>query len=69
MNSNFHPLGRLSAFERRFLGVAWLMIVAKCVVVWWAIPHYHVPVHPMWIIGPTLFFAGLVTVLWTTHRE
>jgi hypothetical protein len=43
--------------------------VAKCLVVWWAIPHYHVPIHSMWIIGPTLFFAGWVTVLWTTHHE
>jgi hypothetical protein len=33
------------------------------------IPHYNVPVNPLWIIGPTLFFAGMVTVLWTTHRE
>jgi len=69
MNSKFHPRSNLSRFERWFLGVAWLMIVAKCLVVWWAIPHYHVPIHPMWIIGPTLFFAGWVTVLWTTHHE
>ena len=69
MNLNLHPLTNLSRFERWFLGVAWLVIVAKCLVVWWAIPHFHVPVHPMWIIGPTLFFAAWVTVLWTTHHE
>ncbi len=69
MNLNFHPLERLSRFERWFLGVAWLLIVVKCFVVAWAIPHFHVPVHPMWIIGPTLFCAGFVTILWATHRE
>ena len=69
MNLNLHPLAGLSRFERWFLGVAWLAIAVKCAVVWWASPHYHVPIHPMWIIGPTLFFAGWVTVLWTTHHE
>lgn len=69
MNLPSHPLARLSRFERRFLGIAWLVIVAKCFVVGWAIPHYHVPITPAIIIGPTLFFAGLVTVLWTTHHE
>jgi len=69
MNLNFHPLAGRSRFERWFLGVAWVLIALKCLLVWWAVPHYHVPVHPMWVIGPTLFFAGLVTVLWTTHRE
>jgi hypothetical protein len=69
MNPHLHPLANLSRFARWFLGVAWLVIVAKCFVVWWAIPHYHVPVHPLWIIGPTLFFAALVTVIWTRHHE
>jgi hypothetical protein len=65
----FHPLSGLSRFERWFLGVAWVVIVAKCIAVAWVIPHYHVPVHPLWIIGPTLFAAAFVTVLWTTHHE
>ncbi len=69
MKLNFHPLAGLSRFERWFLGVAWVVIVAKCFAVAWAIPHYNVPVAPIVIIGPTLFFAGVVTVLWTTHHE
>ena len=69
MNLPFQPLARLTRFERWFLGVAWLVIIAKCFLVSWAIPHYHVPIAPSVIIGPTLFFAGLVTVLWTTHHE
>jgi hypothetical protein len=69
MNLNLHPLAGLSRSNRWFLGIAWLLILVKCVVVWWAIPHYHVPVHPLWVIGPTVFFAAWVTVLWTTHHE
>jgi len=69
MNHNFHPLARLSRFERWFLGIAWLVIVAKCFLVAWAVPHYHVPIAPWVVIGPTLFFGGLVTVLWTTHHD
>jgi hypothetical protein len=69
MNLKPHPLANLSPFARWFLLVAWLVIVAKCFVVWWAIPHYHVPIHPLWIIGPTLFFAALVTVVWTSHHR
>jgi len=66
---NLHPLAGLSRFERWFLGAAWLLIVAKCFAVAWAIPRYSVPIAPIVIIGPTLFFAAVVTVLWTTHHE
>ncbi len=69
MNLHPHPLEGLSSQARRFLGLAWLLIGAKCLLVAWAIPHFHVPVHPGWIIGPTLFFAGWVTALWLTHHE
>lgn len=49
---------------RWFLGVAWIVILAKCVLVWWAMNHWHVPIHPAWVIGPTLMLAALATVLW-----
>lgn len=66
---NLHPLAGLSRIERWFLGTAWLVIALKCVAVSWAIPHYGVPIAPWVIIGPTLFFAAVVTVIWTTHHE
>ena len=49
--------------------MAWLVIVVKCYLVAWAIPHYSVPIAPIIIIGPTLFFAAVVTVLWASHHE
>lgn len=51
------------------MAVAWVLILAKCVLVWWAIGHWHVPLHPAWIVAPTLVFAALATALWVTHRE
>ncbi len=69
MKLSFHPLAGLTRYERWFLGVAWLVIAVKCVLVAWAIPHYSVPIAPWVIIGPTLFFAGFATWLWTTHHE
>lgn len=53
---------------RRFMGVVWVIIAVKCVIVWWAMVHWSVPLHPMWIVGPTLIFASLASALWLTHR-
>lgn len=69
MKLNIHPLAGLSRLERWFLGTAWLVIVMKCFAVNWAIPHYGVPIAPIVVIGPTLFFAAVVTVIWITHHE
>jgi hypothetical protein len=62
----------LAQYPRRvrwFMGIAWGVILVKCVVVWWAIGHWHLPFHPMWIVGPTLAFAGLASALWLAHHE
>lgn len=52
-----------------FMSLAWLAIAVKCAVIWWAMLHWHVPFHPIWIVVPTLVFAGLATMLWLTHHE
>jgi hypothetical protein len=54
---------------RWIMAVAWLLITVKCVLLWWAIDYWHMPFHPLWIVGPTLGFAGLATGLWVTHHE
>jgi hypothetical protein len=54
---------------RWVMGIAWMLIAIKCVVVWWAIEHWQMPFHPLWIIAPTLAFGGLATILWLTHQE
>ncbi len=62
-------IAQYSSRVRWFMGLAWIVIVAKCVLVWWAMAHWRVPFHPMWIVGPTLVFAALASVLWVTHHE
>jgi hypothetical protein len=55
---------------RWFMVVAWSVIAAKCGLIWWAMVRWHVPFHPMWIIGPTVAFAVLASALWLTdHPE
>ncbi|MSU68349.1 MAG: hypothetical protein EXS40_07225 [Opitutaceae bacterium] len=66
---NLHSLAGWSRSHRWFLGISWLVIGVKCVVVWWAMPHDPMLINPLWVISPTVFFAACVTVLWTTHRE
>lgn len=70
MNSVFHLDEVRQPVGTRWLMLgAWVLILAKCAAVWWAIGHWHVPVHPAWIIVPTLLMAALATVLWVTHEE
>lgn len=54
---------------RWFLLGAWVLILAKCVAVWWAIDHWQVPIHAAWIIVPTLMMAALATAVWLVHTE
>jgi len=70
MNSPVHLyLGQYSSRERWFLAIAWALIAVKCGLIWWAMVHWNVPFHPIWIVGPTLMFALLATSIWATHRE
>ncbi len=56
----------LKAAPRRtrwILEVGWALILVKCAATPWIIAHWQIPVHPGWIIGPTLGFAVLVTIV------
>lgn len=62
----------LAQYPRRvrwFMAVLWGVVTAKCIVVWWAIDRWQVPFHPLWIVAPTIIFAGLASMLWLTHHE
>jgi hypothetical protein len=48
----------------KFIFVCWLLIAAKCGLVVWLVQRYHVPVHPLWINGPTILFALLGTAVY-----
>ena len=57
------PLARNPAVER-LIFAGWLFIVVKCFAVIWSIDHRAVPVHPYWILGPTILMAGLGTAVY-----
>ena len=61
-------VAQYSTSERRFMGVVWAIIAVKCAVIWWAMVHWNVPFHPLWVVAPTLVFAALASALWLTHR-
>lgn len=52
----------------RFILVCWVLIALKHVVVIWAVHHYHVPFHQLWVNAPT-WLAGLAATLAYYRRE
>jgi hypothetical protein len=70
MTSRAHtPVRTVSRKQVAFLSAAWLLIIAKCFAVSWAVDHWKVPFNAGWLIYPTLAFAALATLLWFFHRE
>ncbi|HVU24386.1 MAG TPA: hypothetical protein VHE13_09705 [Opitutus sp.] len=70
MNHPIHiDVARYPRRVRWFMGAAWVIILAKCTWVWWAVEHWNMPFHPLWVVGPTLVFALLITGLWLMHHE
>ena len=57
------PVARNLAVER-LIFAGWLLIVIKCFVIIWAINYWAVPVHPYWIIVPTILMAALGTAVY-----
>jgi hypothetical protein len=62
-------LPHVSVRLRWFMGIAWVAILIKCVIVTWAVEHWHMPFHASWVVVPTLAFAALASVVWLLHRE
>jgi hypothetical protein len=48
----------------RLFAICWILILIKSVAVVWLFDRYHVPVNPLWVIAPTVIFAGLCTVVY-----
>ena len=70
MNLHFHfDFSHAPARVRWVMAVAWLLIAVKCGLVWWAVNHWSMPFHPLWIIAPTIAFAGLATLRWLASNE
>ena len=61
------PVPRDPRLERIIL-VCWVLIAVKHVAVIWAVHHYPVPFHQLWINAPT-FLLGLLATLAYYFRE
>jgi len=48
----------------KWIAAGWVLILVKCVLIWWAIIAYNVPIHPLWLVAPTIVFAALATALY-----
>jgi hypothetical protein len=59
-----HPREPRSRKLELVLAVCWVLVIAKCAFVYWACLRYEVPISPWWIIGPTLAFASLCTLVY-----
>lgn len=55
-----HVIPRNPRVERLIL-VCWFLIVGKCALVIWLIGKYHMKLNPLWVNGPTVFFALMCT--------
>lgn len=59
-----HPREPRSRHLELVLSVCWLLILIKCAAIYWACHRYQVPINPWWLIGPTLAFAALCTLVY-----
>jgi len=48
----------------RLILACWILIAIKHVAVIWAVHHYHVPFHQLWVNAPTWIFATAATALY-----
>ena len=48
----------------RWIVAGWVLITLKCGLLWWAINAYQVPIHPLWLVVPTVAFGLLATALY-----
>ena len=53
----------------RRMTIAWALILLKCALIPWAIQRWDVPIHPGWIVWPTLLFAGFATLIVFLRRS
>ena len=59
-----HPREPRSRRLELVLVIGWFLILLKCAAIYWACLRYQVPISPWWLIGPTLAFATLCTVVY-----
>ena len=62
------PLPRDPPAEK-FILICWTLIAIKHVAVIWAVHHYAVPFHQLWINAPTFLLGLIATLAYYAHAE
>ena len=60
-----HPLQPVDTF----VVVGWALILAKCGLASVAIHRWQIPVHDIYVWGPSVFFGAVCTWLYLTREE
>ena len=53
----------------RIILICWILIAIKHVVVIWAVHHYQIPFHQLWVNAPTWLFATVATLVYYSQRR
>ncbi len=53
----------------RFILICWILIAIKHVAVIWAVYHYPIPFHQLWVNAPTWLLATIATVVYYSQRR
>ena len=53
----------------RLILICWILIAIKHVAVIWAVPHYHIPFHQLWVNAPTWILAAVATVVYYYYHR
>jgi hypothetical protein len=53
----------------RFILICWGLIAVKHVAVIWAVWHYHVPFHQLWVNAPTWLLGVVATLVYYNLRD
>lgn len=51
----------------RLILICWILIAIKHVAVIWAVYHYHIPFHQLWVNAPTWLLAALATGIYYSN--
>lgn len=52
----------------RLILICWVLIAIKHVAVIWAVYHYHIPFHQLWVNAPTWLLAAIATGVYYFSR-
>ena len=66
---NERQSGKPDPRVERLILICWVLIAIKHIAVLWAVPHYHIPFHQLWVNAPTWLLAVAATAVYYYHHR